>query len=167
MTLLFHFHCRISLPGKKISVTWNVSNKQQGLPVQERYVKLKSPISLKQNVLPLDRVEARSALFTELQSYWTIPINETGVVAALSVLKGARGDGTDDKIHILTTNPLKIFSMSQESDTIQETVIHGLISPERGNKPLYTMATDKDGNVLVHEESVSSSHMKLMFLPQS
>ena len=143
----------IYLPGKKISITWNVSNKQQVLPVQERYVKLKSPISLKQNVLPLDRVEARSALFTELQSYWTIPINETGVVAALSVLKGARGDGTDDKIHILTTNPLKIFSMSQESDTIQETAIHGLISPERGNKPLYTIVTDKDGNVLVHEES--------------
>ncbi|XP_076231251.1 von Willebrand factor A domain-containing protein c12.2 [Calliopsis andreniformis] len=138
----------ISLPNNKISATWSISNQQQVLPVQERYIKLKSPIKLTQTTLPLDRVEARSALFTELQSYWTVPVNESGVVAALSV-----ATCHNDKIHILTTNPMKILSIEQESDKIQETVIHGLISPEMGNKPRFSMTTDKEGNVLVHEET--------------
>lgn len=104
-----------------------------------------------QNTLRLDRIEARSALFTELQGYWTVPISESGVVAGLSVAMNR-----NDKIHVLAGNPLKIFSMTQASDTIQETVIQGLLTPERGNRPLYTMATDREGNVLVHEETVSS-----------
>ncbi|XP_076618440.1 von Willebrand factor A domain-containing protein c12.2 isoform X2 [Colletes latitarsis] len=149
----------ISLPANRISATWNISNERKVLPVQERYIKLTSPISLVQNVLSLDRIEARSALFTELQNYWTIPIGETSVIAALSVAEDAKAGGANDKIHVLATHPLKIFSMSQNSDKIQETVIHGLISPESGNKPMYTISTDNDQHVLVHEET---SHVLLL-----
>ncbi|XP_026673539.1 von Willebrand factor A domain-containing protein 8 isoform X2 [Ceratina calcarata] len=144
---------QISLPGNKISATWNFSNKQEVLHVQEKYVKFKSPMNLKQKILPLDRVEARSALFTEMQSYWTIPIGNVGIIAGLSVIKGTKGDGTDDKINILTMNPLKIFSMNQESDTIQETFLPNLVNYEPGYKPRFTMAIAKDKNILVHEET--------------
>ena len=142
----------ISLPSNKICATWNVSNQQQLLHVQEKYIKLKSSIKLRQNALPLDLVEARSALFTELQSYWTVPLGNSGVVAALTVVKGTRDDGKDDKINILAENPLKIFTMSLESDTIQETLLPSLISYERHNRPFYTMASDNNQNVLIHEE---------------
>ncbi|XP_053996012.1 von Willebrand factor A domain-containing protein 8 isoform X1 [Hylaeus anthracinus] len=143
----------ISLPTEKVCALWNISNERTVLHVQERYIKLKSPTSLKQNVLPLDRVEARSALFTELQNYWNVPVDENGVVASLTVAKGANANGTDDSIHILTTNPLKIYTMSLNSDTIRETVIHGLVNPERGSRPMFAISTDNNQNVLVHEET--------------
>ncbi|KOC69518.1 Uncharacterized protein KIAA0564 [Habropoda laboriosa] len=142
----------ISLPENRVSTTWNFSSKQEVLSVQEKYVKFKSPINLTQKALPLDRVEARSALFTELQSYWTVPISNVAVVGGLSVIKGTKGDGTDDTINILAMNPLKIFSMNQESDMIEETSLPSIMNYERG-RPSFTMATDKDQNVLVHEES--------------
>ncbi|CAL7944841.1 unnamed protein product [Xylocopa violacea] len=146
----------ISLPENKISATWNFSNKQE-LRVQEKYIKLKSPMNLAQKTLPLDRVEARSTLFTELQSYWTVPIDKVAVVAGLSVIKGTRDDGTDDKINILTMNPLKIFSMTQESDMIQETLLPDLINYERyySNVPQFTITADKDQNLLLHEETTN------------
>lgn len=155
------FLCRISLPSNKICATWNVSSQQQVLRVQEKYIKLKSSIKLRQNTLPLDLVEARSALFTELQSYWTVPLGNSGVVAALTIVKGTRDDGKDDKINILAENPLKIFTMSLESDTIQETLLPSLISYDRHNKPFYTMASDNNQNVLIHEEIVSRFSKKL------
>ncbi|XP_012146606.2 von Willebrand factor A domain-containing protein c12.2 isoform X1 [Megachile rotundata] len=146
----------IPLPSNKVCSAWNVSNQQQVLSVQEKYIRLKSPITLRQKTLPLDRVEARSALFTELQSYWTVPLSNAGVVAALTTVKGTRGDGKDDKINILTEYPLKIFTMSLESDTMQETFLPSLITYERNSRPLYTMASDNDHNILVHEGNTNA-----------
>ena len=103
----------------------------------------------------LDKVEARSSCFTELQSYWTIPMGDTGVVSALAVTKGISGNGIDDMIHVLTANPLSVFSMKRDSEHIQEITLQGLISPTRGNKPLYSIVPDKSGNLLVHEATVS------------
>jgi hypothetical protein len=58
------------------------------LSVEERFLKMNAPQILRQYHHHLDRVEARAAVFTELQSYWSIPIKETGVVAGLVVSKG-------------------------------------------------------------------------------
>ncbi|XP_077256082.1 von Willebrand factor A domain-containing protein c12.2 isoform X4 [Temnothorax americanus] len=146
----------IPLPEMKICGSWNVLSTFQNMPVQERYVKLKSPIFPAQNDRTLDRVEARSAWFTELQSYWTLPISENSTVTALAVANGSKGDGTDDRIHVLTSNPLSIFSMTPESDQIRETSLQGLISPVRGNMPFYSIAVDNLGDVLVHEETSNS-----------
>lgn len=109
-----------------------------------------------QKFLPLDRIEARSALFTELQSYWTVPLNNISVVVGLAITKGIKNDGTDDIINVLATNPLKIFSINQESDKIQETLLYGLINYEESNSLQFTMATDNNQNILVHEEIVST-----------
>lgn len=120
-------------------------------------MKLKSPIFPKQNDRTLDRIEARSAWFTELQSYWTVPIGENSTVTALTVANGRKEDGTDDWIHILTTNPLSIFSTTLESEQIREISIQGLISSARGNMPFYNIAVDNTGNILIHEETVSNA----------
>ncbi|XP_014598623.1 PREDICTED: von Willebrand factor A domain-containing protein 8 isoform X1 [Polistes canadensis] len=146
----------ISLPEIKVCGSWNVLSTSKVVPVQERYIKLKTFSYPVQNNYVLDRVEARSAWFTELQSYWTVPLNESGLVVSLTVTKGTKEDGTDDKVHVLTANPLTLFTMNLESETIQGIKIHGLIK-ERNHKPsLYTIASDKIGNVFVHEGSSNS-----------
>lgn len=150
-------HYRISLPEMKICGSWNVSNTSQTVPVQQRNIKLKSPTFPTQNDRTLDCVEARSSWFTELQSYWTLPVSENATVTALTVANGSKRDGTDDHIHVLTTNPLSVFSMTPESEQVRETLLQGLISPTRGNIPLYNIAVDNLGNVVVHEETVSNA----------
>ena len=130
----------------------------QTIPVQERFFKMKLFATSEQRSHTLDKIEARSVWFTEMQSYWTVPIGDTGVVSALTVTKGIKKTGIDDQIHILTANPLSVFSMTRESEHIQEISLQGFISPTRGNKPLYTMAPDKNGNLLVHEATVSISY---------
>lgn len=151
------FHCRIPLPEIKICGSWNVLNTCRNVSVQERNIKLKSPMFPTQNTRILDRVEARSAWFTELQSYWALPIGENSTVTALTVANGNKGDGMDDRIHVLTANPLSVFSMTLESENVLETSLQGLISPNRGNMPFYSIAADNLGNVLVHEETVSNA----------
>lgn len=162
--IFFPFPFRISLPENQVSTIWNFSNEQEVLRVQEKYIKLKPPKNLIQKFLPLDRVEARSALFTELQSYWTVPLNNISVVAGLAITKGTKNDGTDDIINVLTTNPLKIFSINQESDKIQETLLYELINYEESNSLRFTMATDNNQNILLHEEIVSIFELNQFFL---
>jgi hypothetical protein len=58
------------------------------LAVEERFLKMKDPQILRQYHHPLDRVEARAAVFSEMQSYWSIPVKETAIVAGLTVSKG-------------------------------------------------------------------------------
>ncbi|XP_033322690.2 von Willebrand factor A domain-containing protein c12.2 [Megalopta genalis] len=145
----------ISFPENKTRIIWETLGKPELLLVQERYIKLRSPVRLRQTDLPLDCIEARSNLFSELQRYWTIPIGDTSGIAGLTVAKGSKGDGTDDNIHILVSNPLRIFSMHQESDMVQETMIQGLINMDSA-RPVYNVTTDNDQNVLVHEENSNS-----------
>lgn len=139
----------------KICGSWNVVSAFESVRVQERYINLKPPAFPAQNDRTLDRIEARSAWFTEQQSYWTIPVSENSTVTALTVANGSKGDGTDDRIYVLTTNPLSLFSMTPVSEQIRETSLQNLISPSRGNIPYYNIAVDNFGNVLVHEETVS------------
>nr|KAF7423742.1 hypothetical protein H0235_009025 [Vespula pensylvanica] len=148
----------ISLPEIKVCGSWNVLNISKVAPVQERYIKLKAVSYPIRSSHVLDRVEARSVWFTELQSYWTVPLNESGLVVSLTVTKGTKGDGTDDKVHVLTANPLSLFTMNLENETIQEIKIHGLIKERSHNVTLssYTIASDKIGNVFVHEGSNNS-----------
>lgn len=132
-----------------------MTNNHRTIPVQERFIKNKLVSKPEERLHVLDKVEARSAWFTELQSYWTIPMGDTGVVSALAVTKGINENGVDDKIHVLTANPLSVFSMKRDSEHIQEISLQGLISPKRGNKPLFSIAPDRNGNLLVHEATVS------------
>lgn len=111
---------------------------------------------MRQNSLPLDYVEARLTLFSELQKYWNIPINDNSGIAGLTVAKGVKEDGTDDTIHILALNPLRIFSMNQESDKVLQTEIQGLIRAVNMSRQVFNLTTDNEQNVLVHEGNVSN-----------
>lgn len=58
------------------------------LAVEERFLKMKEAHILRQNHHPLDKIEARAAVFSEMQSYWSIPVKETAIVVGLAVSKG-------------------------------------------------------------------------------
>lgn len=161
---VFCYFFRIPLPKLLYHGSWNISNKQRTIAVQERFVKMKLIARQEQRLHLLDKIEARSAWFTELLSYWTIPINNTGVISALAVTKGISGNGVDDKFHVLTANPLSIFTMTRESEHIQEIPLQGLITPTRGNKPNYTIASDKNGNLIIHEATVNIDNRFFLFI---
>lgn len=81
---------RLPLPLVHLAGQWTVvhSLKSPQLAVEERFLKMKDSKILRQYHHPLDRVEARAAVFSEMQSYWSIPIKETAIVAGLTVSKG-------------------------------------------------------------------------------
>jgi len=74
----------------QLAGTWTVMGllHPSQLAVEERFLKMNAPQILRQYHHHLDRVEARATVFTEMQSYWSIPIKESGVVAGLVVSKG-------------------------------------------------------------------------------
>jgi len=82
--------CRLPLPPVQLAGTWTVMGllHPSQLAVEERFLKMNAPQILRQYHHHLDRVEARATVFTEMQSYWSIPIKESGVVAGLVVSKG-------------------------------------------------------------------------------
>ncbi|XP_043278620.1 von Willebrand factor A domain-containing protein 8 isoform X2 [Venturia canescens] len=145
------------LPKVTLAETWNVSSRGKALPVQEKFIKLSSPSYPSRSNRIMDKVEARSSWFTELQNYWYIPLGEASSIGAVAVSKGLKGDATDDRIHVLATNPTSIFSMTSQSEEIQEISINGHFNPMRGIYPKYTMATDKSDNLLVHEGTSNGS----------
>lgn len=53
-----------------------------------RLLKAKKAISVPNEIFNIDRVEARSKFFSEMQSYWNIPLNETTIISDLAVTKG-------------------------------------------------------------------------------
>lgn len=81
---------RVPLPPAQLAGEWTVVHalRPTQLAVEERFLKMKEAQVLRQNHHPLDKVEARAAVFSEMQSYWSIPVKETSVVAGLAVNKG-------------------------------------------------------------------------------
>ncbi|PSN51375.1 von Willebrand factor A domain-containing protein 8, partial [Blattella germanica] len=129
---------------------WTVNHPQppMQLAVEERFLKISEPRVLRQYHHPLDRVEARAASFSELQSYWTIPLRETAIVAA------SANNLLEDWIHVLATNPTALYTMKPSGETIQELSIQGLLNPLRGAHPCYSLAPLDDGDrLLIHEET--------------
>ncbi|XP_066591206.1 von Willebrand factor A domain-containing protein 8 [Prorops nasuta] len=143
----------LSLPPRKLISNWNISNWQQQLSIQGRYIKFQAPTNLIHNFLSLDCVETRSVWFTELQNYWTIPLDTNSIIAGMSLSKGLKGDGSNDRIAVLTVNPVALYTMTLESDKIQKISFQDLPIMQRNKRPQFKIAPDKEGNIYLHEES--------------
>lgn len=80
---------RLPLPSLKHIAQWHVIQSQTStLEVVGRLLKAKKPIAVPNEIFNIDRVEARSKFFSEMQSYWNIPLNETTIISDLAVTKG-------------------------------------------------------------------------------
>ncbi|XP_066993811.2 von Willebrand factor A domain-containing protein 8 [Anabrus simplex] len=147
----------IPLPAVQLAAEWTIIHPSPSvqLAVEERFLKTKPPVALRRQQLPLDRVEARAAIFSEMQSYWTIPMPESSIVVALAAGKSIENDQLKDWIHVLTSNPLRLYTMQPYGDKIQELSLQGLISPLRGSHPCFTLAplVSNGSSLLVHEET--------------
>ncbi|XP_021936474.1 von Willebrand factor A domain-containing protein 8 isoform X2 [Zootermopsis nevadensis] len=146
----------LPLPLVQLAGGWTIMHSlpPTQLAVEERFLKMKEAHILKQNNHPLDKVEARAAVFSEMQSYWSIPIKETAFVVGLAVSKGTGTDLLEDWIHVLTMNPLTLYTMKPSGAIIQELSLQGLITPVRGARPYFVLSPlDNGDRMLIHEET--------------
>ncbi|XP_069677328.1 von Willebrand factor A domain-containing protein 8 isoform X2 [Periplaneta americana] len=146
----------LPLPPAQMAGTWTVVHtpRPEQLAIEERFLKAKDPRVLRQYHHPLDRVEARAAVFSELQSYWSVPLRETAIVAGLGVSKTTGKDMLEDWVHVLASNPLTLYTMKPSGQVIQELSLQGLINPVRGSRPFFTLASlDEGDRMLIHEET--------------
>ncbi|XP_071450278.1 von Willebrand factor A domain-containing protein 8 [Hetaerina americana] len=126
------------------------------LVLQENFFKLKDLNSVTPQVHLLDKTEARSAFFSELQSYWTLPMKESNIISALAVDKDKSNNQQKDTIHVLLANPVALMSMVPSGDSINELNLSRYFSVPRGIYPRFSVAPlgkDLKGCLVVHEES--------------
>ncbi|XP_044576312.1 von Willebrand factor A domain-containing protein 8 [Cotesia glomerata] len=141
------------LPDVKFGGSWNISQEKILIHVQEQFVKLSSPFYPERKIDYLDRVETRSAWFTEMQSYWTIPHGENEYVIGLAVTKSPKNDGIDDRIHVLTMNPLCISTMTLISKQVDQILLSSFVSFDKIYQPRLSITPDNSGKLWIHEES--------------
>ncbi|XP_044016608.1 von Willebrand factor A domain-containing protein 8 isoform X2 [Aphidius gifuensis] len=149
-----------SLPDLQYGGTWNISKNKKTLSVHEKMIKLKSLVNLDKKTLILDRVETRSAWFTEMQAYCSIPMSENQYVATMAVTKGTKDNRNIDKVHVLTVNPMCVSTITSNSDKIDQISLKNLMNTSRSNRPKFSMFPYQSGNVLIHEE-ISNSLVSL------
>lgn len=75
-------------PLKQVAQWLVIQTETTSLGVEERFLKTKRAAPLHHETFTIDRVEARSSFFSEMQSYWSMPMNEMTIVSALAVTKG-------------------------------------------------------------------------------
>ena len=81
------------------------------LPLEETSVTIGSSHSVNLSSGILDRVEARGVGFSELQSYWSLPFHDFAVVGDVTVMRDKHKRPLYDDIHVVTSNPVVLFSM--------------------------------------------------------
>jgi hypothetical protein len=61
----------------------------------------------------------------------------------------------EDWVHVLTANPLTLYTIRLSGEVIKELSLQGLITPVRGSRPHFTLSPlDSDERLLIHEETV-------------
>lgn len=79
----------MSLPPLKQVAQWLViQTETASVPYEERFLKAKKAVTVPHEYFALDRVETRSRYFSEMQSYWSMPLNEMTIISGLAVTKG-------------------------------------------------------------------------------
>ncbi|KAE8748569.1 hypothetical protein FOCC_FOCC004745 [Frankliniella occidentalis] len=148
----------LPLPPLKQVAQWLVIQTQiSSLGVEERFLKTKRPVSVPHEIFNVDKVEARSTFFSEMQSYWNMPVNESTIISGLAVTKGS--NFAEDLIHVATVNPLGVLTMSPYKDKALYLSMQGLLGSNRFSRSQVSIiALDgfRKGSILVHEESSNS-----------
>lgn len=148
----------LSLPPLKLVAQWLVVQTQTtSLGVEERLIKVKKAVTVPHENFTLDRVEARSSFFSEMQSYCRMPMNDNTIVTGLAVTKGP--NFAEDIIHVATVNPLSVVTMSPYKDKATYLSLQGLLGSYRYGRSqmsLVALEGNKKGSLLVHEGSSNS-----------
>ncbi|XP_033638187.1 von Willebrand factor A domain-containing protein 8-like [Asterias rubens] len=143
-----------SLPPAQLTSQWHYggqgsSHRKMLCPVDEKKLRVKGPVHLNVREYPLDRVEERSLGFSELVSSWQLPLSETNRVCDVV---GSQYS-TSGPIHVLTSNPICLYSMKPHAKSIQFLDLYDIF-PGLGPKPIAiaTLGEQLAGKVILHEQ---------------
>nr|CAD7394578.1 unnamed protein product [Timema cristinae] len=148
------------LPPMEHAGSWTTLHSQgpTQVRVEQRYLRPKPAVALRRYQHNLDRVEARATSFSEMQSYWSVPFHENSIIAGLTVSKSGTNNPLEDVIHVLTSNPLTLYSMIPSGDSSQELFVQIMISHQRGARPQCTLAPlGNTTTLLLHEETLANA----------
>ncbi|XP_062588748.1 von Willebrand factor A domain-containing protein 8-like [Saccostrea cucullata] len=148
--------------------TWTIQRPEakrrtamMSLPVETSEITIKGPVEVFPQSLALDKNTARASLFTEQESYWTIPMHETNVISDVSVTKATNQTaGKFDIVHIVTANPIGLFSVNPKLSTCTVIDLYDMFPSTTGSyRPrvrIAPLAEPLDSNVFLHEEVTNS-----------
>ncbi|XP_064465910.1 von Willebrand factor A domain-containing protein 8-like isoform X2 [Ornithodoros turicata] len=80
--------------------------------VEMQDVHIKSPVGLPKITADLEKTEARSLHFSELQCYWSLPYGSSGSTLDMTISTSQDGKAENDMVHVAASYPLGIFSFS-------------------------------------------------------
>lgn len=153
-------------------------------PAQTKPINVKGPVQLPHEKVALNRHEARSSMFSELESQWLLPFEEGNIVSDLAVSKGVQsfsGQMKTDVIHIATSNPIGVYSMSERSMTANLTDLYNVFPSVgmsyRPKVKLVPLLSPLDDTLILHESHTNAvmsinyitgevARLKTDFLPE-
>nr|XP_045609178.1 von Willebrand factor A domain-containing protein 8-like isoform X1 [Procambarus clarkii]XP_045609179.1 von Willebrand factor A domain-containing protein 8-like isoform X1 [Procambarus clarkii] len=154
---------KLPLPEPKLMATWQVSRRFPtgtrslvNLPVESSHIKFKSPVQLNVYHHSVDVTEARSAVFTEQQSYWPLPLYDTALVTDITVSPGGTLNPIDDHIHVATVAPSAVYSFVPrgKDNQLKQILLHDVLPRYRSAyQPRIRLAHLPNRNLVIHEEA--------------
>lgn len=137
--------------------SWTTGKQNEAEQIEIKSVKFGTERNINSTSNTIDHVQARSAFFTELQSYWQLPLPLHSIVHKLAVSKGEKP--SEDLIHVLTLNPIRLYSVRAGSKDVQISQLE-VVLPRLpyGIRPQFSMKVldgDFQGCLAIHEENVS------------
>lgn len=125
-------------------------------PVLTKSLQIKGPVQFPQERVTADRYEARSSMFTELESQWLLPLDEGNVVSDLAVTKSVQHYETKvDMVHVATSNPIAVYTMSEKSSTATLIDLYNLFPSVgmsyRPKVKLVPLLSPLDDTIILHE----------------
>ncbi|XP_042236264.1 von Willebrand factor A domain-containing protein 8-like isoform X2 [Homarus americanus] len=154
---------KLPLPEPKLTGMWQVARQRPKgktaliqLPVESSSIRLKGPVQLSVFHQPVDVTEARSAVFTEQQSYWPLPLYETALVTDIAVSPGGTQDPLDDCVHVATVAPAAVYSFVPRGrkHPMKQVLLQDVLPRYRSAyQPRLRMSHLPNKNLLIHEET--------------
>lgn len=131
------------------------------LPVETSEIAIKGPLEVFPQSVAMEKNTARASLFTEQESYWTIPMHESNIISDVAVTKASnQAAGKFDIIHIVTANPIGLFSVNPKLSTCTVLDLYDMFPSTSGSyRPrvrIAPLAEPLDSNVFLHEEVTNS-----------
>merc|ERR1719430_364506 len=128
----------VEWPERQTFGTWEVARATgrrhlMRLPLEETRVTIGSSHNVNLSSGILDRVEARGVGFSELQSYWSLPFHDFAVVGDVTVMRDKHKRPLYDDIHVITSNPVVLFSMKASGDNYSSMTLHHFFDTRRPN----------------------------------
>ncbi|XP_076068942.1 von Willebrand factor A domain-containing protein c12.2 isoform X2 [Oratosquilla oratoria] len=154
---------KVTLAEPAMTAMWQIVRQRKAgktqlmhLPTETSTLKYKGPIYFNVFRHAMDMTEARAAVFTEQQRYWTLPMHETALVTDVAVSRGGTLDPLDDTLYVVTAAPVALYTMCPRGDFIGQILLHDVFSMHRGSyqpRPRLTaLGGQFEGSVAVHEE---------------